>query len=260
MLFSAKKKTKAKATERTNQFFIYSTPNRSLDPTNHEVLLALSVSLTNETKFAEAIESLGEWLLLHPDYADHAAELRAVQEQEVGMTQEFFFLQSQSHGKVVAMFRHAQQLADNADVCVGLGVLYNMSSDYKMAVANFEKALSQRQGDAKLWNKLGASLANGGHCQEALKAYNKALDINPGFVRALYNSAISYSNLGEHFLASQCFLKAIHMQTGGNSAGSTTEIWDNLRVTFSLLGRKDLVAKCTGMDVSLFKEEFGLEY
>eukprot|EP01061_Rhynchopus_euleeides_P015282 TRINITY_DN2612_c0_g1_i1.p1 TRINITY_DN2612_c0_g1~~TRINITY_DN2612_c0_g1_i1.p1 ORF type:complete len:591 (+),score=270.65 TRINITY_DN2612_c0_g1_i1:86-1858(+) len=233
---------------------------RTLDPENREVLMALSVSLTNETKFAEAIDTLSEWLLTHPEYQQHKEELQAVQDKEVGMTQEYFFLMAQNHGKVAAMFERAQELVENPDVCIGLGVLYNMSNAYRKAVTYFEKALLVKQDDAKLWNKLGASLANGNQCNEALKAYNKALDLNPGFVRALYNSAISYSNLGEHFLAAQFFLKGIQMQTGGQSGtSSTVGMWDSLRVTFSLLGRKDLVAKSTSMDVSLFRDEFSLD-
>eukprot|EP00811_Abedinium_folium_P018939 NODE_27869_length_498_cov_0.711590.p3 GENE.NODE_27869_length_498_cov_0.711590~~NODE_27869_length_498_cov_0.711590.p3 ORF type:complete len:89 (-),score=30.30 NODE_27869_length_498_cov_0.711590:90-356(-) len=60
--------------------------------------------------------------------------------------------------------------------------------------------------------KLGATLANGNRSGEALKAYNQALDINPGFVRAQYNLGIAYSNLGEHQQAAQYFLRSLEMQ------------------------------------------------
>ena len=222
--------------------------------------MALSVSLTNETKFSEAIDTLTEWLVTHPSYKEHAAELHAAQGDSVEMSQEYFFLQSQAHGKVAAMFERAQQIQPLPDVWIGLGVLYNMSGDYRRAVLNLEKALEVQKNDPKLWNKLGASLANGNRCSDALKAYNRALDLNPGFVRALYNCAISYSNLGEHHLAAQFFLRAIHMQNGGKGGASgTREMWDSLRVTFSLLGRQDLVAKSMDLNVSAFGDEFNLE-
>ena len=41
--------------------------------------------------------------------------------------------------------------------------------------------------DARLWNKLGATLANSRRSEDAIVAYNRALDLNPGFVRAQYN-------------------------------------------------------------------------
>jgi tetratricopeptide (TPR) repeat protein len=37
-----------------------------------------------------------------------------------------------------------------------------------------------------LYNRLGATLANGGKSEEALKYYDQALALNPGYVRAMY--------------------------------------------------------------------------
>lgn len=72
---------------------------------------------------------------------------------------------------------------------------------------NFElctvKKTNKKKQDSLLWNRLGATLANGGRSEEAVQAYYKALELSPGFIRARYNLAVSCINLGAHRLANQ---------------------------------------------------------
>jgi tetratricopeptide (TPR) repeat protein len=52
------------------------------------------------------------------------------------------------------------------------------------------------QQDFLLWNRLGATLANGGHPELAIDAYRRALDLRPTFTRAIYNLGVSCLNIG----------------------------------------------------------------
>lgn len=47
-----------------------------------------------------------------------------------------------------------------------------------------------------LWNRLGATLANGGNPEEAIDAYRRALELKPTFTRAIYNLGVSCLNIG----------------------------------------------------------------
>lgn len=49
--------------------------------------------------------------------------------------------------------------------------------------------------DARLWNRLGATLANGSLSEEAVDAYHHALNLAPGFIRARYNVGVTCINL-----------------------------------------------------------------
>lgn len=109
-------------------------------------------------------------------------------------------------------------------------------------------------------------MANGGRSEEAVDAYQHALQISPGFVRARYNVGITCINLGAYCEAAEHFLIALNQQAAGrdpskngsNSAMSDA-IWTTLRMCVGLLQKPYLKALVDNRDLSALNTEFNID-
>lgn len=259
---------------------------RSLDlqPQNAKVMMALAVSYTNESLQAQALGMLIRWLLTNPAYRDlvPAHLVQQVAASSAGSTEEASggsgTTSSLLHGpelkEVQDIFLRAvfqSQPAIDADIQEALGVLFNLSSEYDKAADCFRAALHVRPDSAKVWNRLGASLANGNRSVEAVESYQRALQLQPGFIRARYNVGIICINLKAYREATEHFLTALNHQAtslrrsgvtvGAGSGEPGTQmsdtIWSTMRMSVSLLGRTDLMPALETRDLAALNAEFG---
>ena len=259
-----------------------------LDPTNLSALMGLAISYTNEGYDSTAYRTLERWLSTKYPQIVPPADLSP--ENELGFTDRHLL-----HQKVTDFFIRAAQLSPSGksmdpDVQVGLGVLFYGAEAYSKAVDCFEAALasteegtSNEPGQAHLlWNRLGATLANSGRSEEAIAAYEKALMLNPNFVRARYNLGVSCINIGVFEQAAQHLLGALSMHQvvekegmervkeviGDDNArkedvermvamNQSTNLLETLRRVFGSMGRRDLADRVeVGMDVEGFRNDF----
>ncbi|KAF3481980.1 peroxisomal targeting signal receptor [Arthroderma uncinatum] len=262
-----------------------------LDANNLDALMGLAVSYTNEGYDSTAYRTLERWLSIKYPQVIDPKDIGT--ETEMGFTDRHLL-----HEKVTDLFIKAAQLSPHGelmdpDVQVGLGVLFYGAEEYDKAVDCFSAALASTESGTSnqkgqihlLWNRLGATLANSGRSEEAIEAYEKALTINPNFVRARYNLGVSCINIGCYPEAAQHLLGALSMhkvveQEGRERAreivegvdgiddaelermihisqNQSTNLYDTLRRVFSQMGRRDLSDMVvSGMDVSVFKGEF----
>ncbi|EDO47754.1 predicted protein [Nematostella vectensis] len=244
--------------------------NRCVDlqPGNLEALMALAVSLTNESMQSQACKTLKDWLRDNPRYkdivppSDDQAGQRPRPITSSIMTSDMY---NEIRDMYIAAAQRAPENDLDANVQVGLGVLFNLSGEYDKAVDCFQAAVIARPEDALLWNRLGATLANGGRSEEAVDAYRHALSYSPGFIRCRYNLGISCINLSAHQQAVEHFLTALNMQRKGGvgSDGTVTtmsdNIWSTLRMTLSLMGRSDLHKAVDKRDLDRLNEVFSHE-
>uniref|UniRef100_I3IZT9 PEX5-related protein n=2 Tax=Oreochromis TaxID=8139 RepID=I3IZT9_ORENI len=234
-----------------------------LHPNNLIALLALAVSLTNTGMRHDACEALLRWLRHNPKY-------KHLVKGKTHLTGSPNSQRRMSHApnlEVKELFLEAvQQNSDSIDpdLQTGLGVLYNLSGEFNKAVEAFNTALSVRPEDYLLWNRLGATLANGDRSEEAVEAYTRALELQPGFIRSRYNLGISCINLGAHREAASNFLTALSLQRKSRSRQQSHQvmsgnIWAALRIALSMMDQPELFQAANIGDLDLLMRAFNLD-
>ncbi|TCD61695.1 Peroxisomal membrane signal receptor PTS1 [Steccherinum ochraceum] len=215
-----------------------------------EGMLSLAISFTNESYERASHSMLLRWL--HARFPNHPIPTDVWE----SLKQTAWH----SHDRVTEIFinlardQHAQGDLD-PEVQVGLGVLFYTNNEYDRAKDCFEAALSVRPADFMLWNRLGSSLSNGNHPEEALGAYREALQLRPTYTRAIYNVGVACLNIGAHKEAAEHFLSALAMQD--TSAGPKSEqLWFTLRRAFQAMNRQDLADKAiASINLDVFRNE-----
>ncbi|XP_036410845.1 PEX5-related protein-like [Megalops cyprinoides] len=236
-----------------------------LHPNNLQALMALAVSLTNTGKQQEACEALHSWILHNPRYKHltkgkiHLGSSPTPQRRMSSNSTQSSSLLAEVKELFLEAVQQNPEVID-PDLQTGLGVLFNLSSEFNKAVEAFNAALSVRPEDYLLWNRLGATLANGDRSEEAVEAYTKALELQPGFIRSRYNLGISCINLGAHREAASNFLTALNQQRKNRSHQvMSSNIWAALRIALSMMDQPELFQAANIGDLDLLMRAFNVD-
>jgi len=243
-----------------------------IEPNNLTALMALAVSYTNESMQTQACTVLKEWIKRNPKYQNLVPQEADVSQHKTESSNfgtpytVSSIITSGQHQEVKDLFIAAARQSPNdadADVQCGLGVLFNLSGEYDKAADCFQSALHVRPNDSSLWNRLGATLANGSQSEEAINAYREALSLRPGFVRSRFNLGISCINLGAYREAAEHLLTVLNIQAAGRGPiGSrplmSANVWSTLRMVMTLMNRTDLFTAIDDRDLATLNNEFNM--
>ncbi|XP_036914686.1 PEX5-related protein isoform X1 [Sturnira hondurensis] len=237
-----------------------------LQPNNLKALMALAVSYTNTGHQQDACEALKNWIRQNPKYK----YLVKSKKGSPGLTRRMSKSPVDSsvlEGVKELYLEAAHQNGDviDPDLQTGLGVLFHLSGEFNRAIDAFNAALTVRPEDYSLWNRLGATLANGDRSEEAVEAYTRALEIQPGFIRSRYNLGISCINLGAYREAVSNFLTALSLQRKSRNQQQVPHpaisgnIWSALRIALSLMDQPELFQAANLGDLDVLLRAFNLD-
>ncbi|KAM6159836.1 PEX5-related protein isoform 7-T7 [Erethizon dorsatum] len=237
-----------------------------LQPNNLKALMALAVSYTNTGHQQDACEALKNWIKQNPKYK----YLVKSKKGSPGLTRRMSKTPVDSsvlEGVKELYLEAAHQNGDmiDPDLQTGLGVLFHLSGEFNRAIDAFNAALTVRPEDYSLWNRLGATLANGDRSEEAVEAYTRALEIQPGFIRSRYNLGISCINLGAYREAVSNFLTALSLQRKSRNQQQVPHpaisgnIWAALRIALSLMDQPELFQAANLGDLDVLLRAFNLD-
>ena len=205
-----------------------------------DALLALGVSYVNELDLNLALRTLKAWIVNNSAFS--GLQVKEDAYSDGSLMDEVMNL----------MLQAAKYAPANTDVAEVLGVLYNVSRDYMSAVQEFKRAIGAKPDSWTLWNRLGATYANGHLGPEAVPCYLRALELRPAYARALLNLGISYSNSGDYSAAIKAYLDALR------SSPDALHVYGYIRIALTAMNRFDLVPLADRSDLEGLRRAFGV--
>ncbi|KAH0624179.1 hypothetical protein JD844_007661 [Phrynosoma platyrhinos] len=237
-----------------------------LQPNNLKALMALAVSFTNTGHQQEAYEALRSWIKQNPKYKYIVRSKKgspALTRRMSKTANESSLLEEVKELYLEGAHQNGDMI--DPDLQTGLGVLFHLNGEFNRAIDAFSAALTVRPEDYSLWNRLGATLANGDRSVEAVEAYTRALEIQPGFIRSRYNLGISCINLGAYREAVSNFLTALNLQRKSRNQqhvphpAISGNIWAALRIALSMMDQPELFQAANVGDLDVLLKAFNIE-
>lgn len=178
-----------------------------LEPTNVLVLQKMSDLYTDLKKYDLAEVSLKLILQQQP------GDLKATEQYGLLLIKLKKFPDAEKHLSQVIAARQSWPAYN------GLGIIANLQGDYLKAENFFKKADVISPNSPELLNNIGFALYSADKLTEAASYYTKALQINPGFKKAIYNYALLQARLSNYEQAHIAFAKVSSPAEASNNIG-----------------------------------------
>ncbi len=84
---------------------------------------------------------------------------------------------------------------------LSMGMVYYSQNKFEEAIQAYDKAIELNHQDAEAWNNKGTALGMQGRYNEALEAFGKAIEINSSYAEAWYNMGAIFDLQERYFRA-----------------------------------------------------------
>jgi len=175
--------------------------------------------------------------ILKPEaYSDFQKEFSELAQYIIKFTEPRYEQVNAIHNKLISLARK-WKVELSPYYYFELGNIYLNLSKNKEALKAYDKAIEIKPDFAEAWYNKGVALAKLGRYNEALKAYDKAIKIKPDYSKAWYNKGNTLVNLDRYDEALKSFDKAIEIKPDDAKA------WFGKGAILDILGRYDEALK-----------------
>jgi len=119
------------------------------------------------------------------------------------------------------------------------GLALDTLGKYQEAIKCYDKALEINPALTDVWSNKGNTFKNLGKTREAIGCYDKALEINPRNVEAWCNKGIALGTLGKYQEAIKCYDTALEINP------RHTDVWSNKGNALAKLGNFQDAIECS---------------
>jgi tetratricopeptide (TPR) repeat protein len=116
-----------------------------------------------------------------------------------------------------------------ADAFLEQGNLSLTKQDYDEAIRCYQKALELKPDYAEAWNNMGIAYGSRGNLEEAMRCYKRALEVKPDLNEAWYNMAFTCALLGHAEAALENLRKAIELHPECRQKARADKDFDSVR-------------------------------
>ena len=92
-----------------------------------------------------------------------------------------------------------------------IGAAYAAKEDFDNAIKDYNRAIQLEPDYAEVYNNRGTAYANKDEFDNAIENFDKAIQLQPDYVNAYHNRGTAYINKGEYNQAIKDFSKAIDL-------------------------------------------------
>jgi Flp pilus assembly protein TadD/predicted amidohydrolase len=118
------------------------------------------------------------------------------------------------------------------------GVALGELGKYEEAIKCYDKAIEIKPNDEEAWYNKGVALGKLGKHEEAIRCFDRAIEIKPSYEEAWYGKGVRLGELGKYEEAIKCYDRAIEIRP------NYEEAWYNKGWNVTKLGKYEEAIKC----------------